>query len=208
MKFFDNNLPGSQYSQEFHSFQPDESGIQPRYNIWATTLDNLINQGQVKVTLGKHDLAVFATWVVTKIWIHDSLHVFWGWGIYFGIIFMLPYLGDFENPGLLPVQGVLEGTDDCIWWIFEISSVFMFSRSRHPFLIFLLSYHVRVTSKIQVNFRYRRYSNVLIIASGEFLKFLQYLCVRGQQIHFWHSQTDTMFEWPEKSRSTFGFGGS
>ena len=54
-----------------HSFQPDESGIQLRYNIWATTLDNLINQGQVKVTLGKHDLAVFATWVVTKIWIHE-----------------------------------------------------------------------------------------------------------------------------------------
>ena len=81
---------------------------------------------------------------------------------------MLTYLGDFENPGQLPVQGVLEGTDDCIWWIFEISSVFMFSRSRHPFLIFLLSYHVRVTSKIQVNFRYRRYSKVLNIASSEF----------------------------------------
>ena len=25
-----------------------------------------------------------------------------------GIIFMLPYLDDFENPGQLPVQGVLE----------------------------------------------------------------------------------------------------
>ena len=32
----------------------------------------------------------------------------------------------------------------------------MFSRSRSPFLTFLLSYHVRVTSKIEFNFRYRR----------------------------------------------------
>ena len=33
----------------------------------------------------------------------------------------------------------------------------MFPRSRNPLLTFLLSYHVWVTSKIQVNFRYRRY---------------------------------------------------
>ena len=36
----------------------------------------------------------------------------------------------------------------------------MFFRSRNPLPTFLLSYHVRVTSKIQVNFRYRRYLNV------------------------------------------------
>ena len=77
-------------------------------------MDDLINQGQVKVTLGKHDLAVFATWVVTKICIHDSLHVFQDKEFIFGIIFMLPYLGDLENPGQLAVQEVLEGTDDCI----------------------------------------------------------------------------------------------
>ena len=26
----------------------------------------------------------------------------------------LPRLGDLENPGQFPVQGVLEGTDDCV----------------------------------------------------------------------------------------------
>ena len=84
----------------------------------------------------------------------------------------------------------------------------MFSRSRNPLLTFLLSYHVRVTSKIQVNFRYRRYSKVLMILSYKFLKFLQYLCFWGQEIHFWHSYWATMFEWPRKSRSTSGTGGT
>ena len=54
----------------------------------------------------------------------------------------LPCLGDLKNPGQLPVQEVLRGTDDCVLWIFTISSVFMFSRSRNPFLTFLLSYYV------------------------------------------------------------------
>ena len=52
---------------------------------------------------------------------------------------------------------VLEGTDDCVLWIFDISSLFMFSRSSNRILTFLQSYHVWVTSKIQVNFRFRRY---------------------------------------------------
>ena len=69
----------------------------------------------------------------------------------------LPCLGDLENCGQLPVQEVLEGTDDFVLWIFTISSVFMFSRSRNPLVTFLLSYHVWVTSKIQINFRFRRY---------------------------------------------------
>ena len=80
----------------------------------------------------------------------------------------------------------------------------MFSRSRNPLLTFLLSYHVWVTSKIQVNFRYRRYSKVLMILSYKFLKFLQYSCLRGQEIHCWHSYWATMFGWPRKSRSTSG----
>ena len=84
----------------------------------------------------------------------------------------------------------------------------MFSRSRNPLLTFLLSYHVRVTSKIQVNFRYRRYLKVLMILSYKFLKFLQYLCFWGQEIHFWHSYWATMFGWPRKSRSTSGTGGT
>ena len=100
------------------------------------------------------------------------------------------------------------GTDDSVLWIFEISSIFMFSRSRNPLLAFLLSYHVWVTSKIQLNFRYRRYSKVLMILSYKFLKFLQYSCFRGQGIHCWHSYWATMFAWPRKSRSTSGTGGT
>ena len=34
--------------------------------------------------------------------------------------------GDLENLGKLPVHDVLEGTDDCVLWIFEISTLFMF----------------------------------------------------------------------------------
>ena len=57
-------------------------------------------------------------------------------------------LVDLENPGELPVQQVLESTDDCVLWILTVSSLFMFSRSRNSFLTFLLSYHVWVASKI------------------------------------------------------------
>ena len=41
-------------------------------------MDDLINQGQVKVTPGKNDLAGFANLVITKILIYDSLYVFEG----------------------------------------------------------------------------------------------------------------------------------
>ena len=57
----------------------------------------------------------------------------------------------------------------------------MFSRSGNSFLIFLLSYHVRVTLKIQVNFRYRRYLKVLMILSYGFSQFLQYLCFQVKE---------------------------
>ena len=63
-----------------------------------------------------------------------------------------------ENLGQLPVHGYLKGTENCILWIFTISSLFVFSRSRNPLLTFLLSYcDVWVTSIIQVNFRFERY---------------------------------------------------
>ena len=101
-----------------------------------------------------------------------------------------------------------EGTDDCVLWIFEISSLFMFSRVRNPFLIFLLSYLVWMTSKIQVNFRYRRYSEVLMIVSYTFLTFLHYLCFRGQATEFWHFYRATTFGWPQNFRSTSGSGGT
>ena len=75
----------------------------------------------------------------------------------------LPCLGDLENSGQLPVQEVLRGTDDFVLWIFTISSVFMFLRSRNPLLTFLLIYHVWMTLKIQINFRFKRYPEVLMI---------------------------------------------
>ena len=65
-------------------------------------------------------------------------------------------LSDLKNPGQLPVSQVLEGTDDCVLWIFVISSFPTFSRSRNPFLAVSQSYYVWVTSKIQVNFWFRR----------------------------------------------------
>ena len=58
---------------------------------------------------------------------------------------------------------------------FEVMTIFMFSRARNPFLTLLLSFHFRVTSEIQVKFRYRRYSKVLMIVSYIFSKFLDYI---------------------------------
>ena len=54
----------------------------------------------------------------------------------------LPCWSDRKNPGQLPVQEVLEGTDDFVLWIFPISAVFMFSRSRNSLPTFLPSYYV------------------------------------------------------------------
>ena len=65
-----------------------------------------------------------------------------------------------------------------------------------------------MTSKIQVNFRYRRCSEVLMIVSYKFLKFVHNLCFQGQGIHCWHSYWATMFGWSRKSRSTPGSRGS
>ena len=80
----------------------------------------------------------------------------------------LVYSGDLENPGQLPVLQVLEGTVDWVVWIFVISSFPTFSGSRNPHLAVSPSYHVRVTSKIQINFRFCRNSRVLIIGSYGF----------------------------------------
>ena len=76
--------------------------------------------------------------------------------------------GNVENPGQLPVLQELEGTDSWVSWIFVISSFPTFSRSRNLFFEVSQSYHVRVTSKIQVNFRFRRYFRVLSIWSYGF----------------------------------------
>ena len=80
----------------------------------------------------------------------------------------------------------------------------MFSRSGNPLLIFLQSYHVWVISKIQVNFRFKTYSEVLVNVSFRFLKFLDYPCFSGQRLNCWYSYRATMFGWPQKSRLTSG----
>ena len=77
----------------------------------------------------------------------------------------LPCSDDLENSGQLPVLQVLEGTDDWVSWIFVIFSFHTFSRSRNLFLGVSQSYHVRVILKIQVNFRFRRCSRVLMNGS-------------------------------------------
>ena len=58
----------------------------------------------------------------------------------------------------------------------------MFFRSRNPLLIFLQSYHVWVTSKIQVHLRFNTYSEVLVIVSCRVLKFLHYKSLGGRVI--------------------------
>ena len=116
----------------------------------------------------------------------------------------LPCLGDLENPGQLPIQGVLRGTNDYVLRIFTIHIIYVFRVNESisdiptelpcsgdlenpgqlqdkkelmilsftilifftshvfedPFLTFLQSYHVSVASQIQVNFRFKRFSEV------------------------------------------------
>ena len=90
-------------------------------------------------------------------WNFQTIHVFEVRESIADISTELLCLSYLENLGQLPVQGYLRDTDNFIWWIFTISSLFMFSRSRNPLLTFLLSYDVWVISIIQVNFRFERY---------------------------------------------------
>ena len=83
----------------------------------------------------------------------------------------LPCSGDLENPDQLPVLQELQGTDGWVLWIFIISSCLTFSRWRNLLGVVSQSYHVWMTSKIQVNFRFRRYSRVLSIGSRGFQYF-------------------------------------
>ena len=119
----------------------------------------------------------------------------------------LPCLGNLENPSQLSVQENLRGTDDFVLWIFTISSIFMFSRSRNTFLTFLLGYHVCVTSSIQVNFRFNRFSEVLMIVSFGFSQYFHYICFQGQRIICWHFYWATMLGGPRKSETTSGSEG-
>ena len=102
--------------------------------------------------------------------------------------FTLPlFSDDLEIPGQLPVLQELEGTDGWVLWIFVISLLPTFSRSMNLFLISSQSYYVQVTSKIQVNFRFWRYSRVLSIVSSGFQLFLHSLRFRCQGICFFCS---------------------
>ena len=83
----------------------------------------------------------------------------------------------------------------------------MFLGSINPLLIFLQSYHVWMTSKIKVDFRFNTYLEVLVIVFCGFLKFLHYSCFWGQRIHCWHSYWATMFGGPPKFRSPPGSRG-
>ena len=98
--------------------------------------------------------------------------------------FAQPCSSDLKNLGQLPVLQELEGTDNLVLCILVISSLLTFSRSRNLFLAVTQSYHVRVTSKIQVNFRFPGYSRVLSVRFYLFQWFLQSLCFRCQGICF------------------------
>ena len=85
---------------------------------------------------------------------------------------MLPSLSDLEKSGQLPVQEVLRGTDDFVLWIFTISPLFMFSRSRNPFDIpTVLPCLCDLKNPVQLPV-----NEVLMIMSYTFLKFLHYSC--------------------------------
>ena len=79
---------------------------------------------------------------------------------------------------------------------------FMFLKSGYLLLIFLRRYHAWVTSKIQVDFRFNRYSEVLVNVSCRFLIFLHFLCFWGQGILGWHSFWTTIFGGLRKFRPT------
>ena len=96
----------------------------------------------------------------------------------------LPFSDVLANLGQLPVLRVLEGTDDWVLWIFVISLFPTFSRSRNQILTVSQSYHVRMTSKIQVNFRFYRCSRALMIGFYGFLQIPNSLRFQGRVIHF------------------------
>ena len=73
-----------------------------------------------------------------------------------------PCLRDLEILGQLPDTVVLVAS------ISSISTFYMFSRSWNPSLAVSQSYHVWMISKIQINFRFRRCSRILMIESYGF----------------------------------------
>ena len=141
--------------QTIHVFEVRESIVDISTEL--PCLDNLGNPGRLPV----QDALGGTGECILKIFEISWLFMFFGAKEYIADISTeLPCLGDLENSGRLPVQDVFGGTGDCVLSIFEISSLFMFMRSGNPLLTFLLSYHVWVTLKIKVTFRFRRFSKL------------------------------------------------
>ena len=99
---------------------------------------------------------------------------------------------------------VLKDTDVCVLYIYEISSLFMLLRSRKFLATFLLNWTLWETSRLLVNFQFKRFSEILMIVSHEFSQFLQYSCFQGQWIYCWKSYQVNIFWWTRNSRSTSG----
>ena len=87
----------------------------------------------------------------------------------FDIFTKLPCSRDLKNLGQLPVLlpnlALIADIAALVACISVISLFSMFLRSRNPFFVVSHSYHVRKSSKIQVNFRFHRCSRVLMIGS-------------------------------------------
>ena len=77
-------------------------------------------------------------------------------------------------------RGIWGHTDDCVSDSIIIFREFIYSlryscfRGKESLVIFLQNYHICVTSKIQVNFQFNRYSEVLMIVSYRFSRFLYF----------------------------------
>ena len=186
--------------------------------FWISTISELFMFSKPRNPLLTFLLS-YQVWVISKIQVNFRFERYW----WFCLIFFWNFhtnhafevresiacwysyratIFDLENPGRLPVQHVLGGTDECVSWIVEISWLFMFLGSMNPLQIFLYSYHTWVTSKIQTDFRFNRYSEVL--AFCRFSKLLHYLGFWSQEILCWHSYWATMFMGPQKFRSPSG----
>ena len=166
-------------------------------HIELPCLDDLENLGQLPV----QKVLMIVSYEFLKF-----LHYlcFRGWGIHFWYSYWATM---FRWPRKSRSTSGTGGTRR-YWWFclmnFQNFLVFMFPRSRNPLLIFLQSYHVWVTSKIQVNFRFRWYWWFCLM---DFWNFSHYLGFQGQGIHCWYSYWATSFGWPRKSESTSGSRG-
>ena len=121
-----------------------DQGVQCRHSYWATMFGKPRKSRSTSGSTGTRRY-----WWLCLIDSHSffTIYVFEVKESISDITGELPCLRNPENPGQLPVQEDLRGTDHSVLWIFENSSQFMFLRSRNPLLIVLPGYPIRVTSK-------------------------------------------------------------